>query len=142
MMPSLKEIDYYNPDKSTGTISGHIDTLIERGVVRRLTLPQGSRQRDLPNTFFVLSDGGYRLLQQHSLFLPQEEDIKDDHDRVEKTDQIRRFECAPRPTADVEYDHPLRGDGMTVVVPTDYDDSGTCGNWDNIKEYEQDTVLA
>lgn len=119
MMPSLKEIDYYNPSKSLGTLSGHLDKLIDSGIVRRLTLPQGDRARDRPSTYFVLSDEGYQLLERHALFFPSLREIREDHASVEKTDQIEQFELALRPTADVEYAHPLRGDGITTVNPAE-----------------------
>lgn len=141
MMPSMTEIDYYNPSKSTGTISGHIDTLIENGIVRRLTLPQGARQKGYPDAFFVLSDTGYKLLKQHSLYLPYADEIKSDHERTEKTDKIKRYECAPRPTADVEYDHPLQGDGMTVVAPANRDDSNsTCTKWEKVDDIGNEKI--
>ena len=121
MMPSPTELDYYNPSKTKGTISGHTDKLVEAEVVMRVVIPQGERQRDYPDTFVTLTDKGYNLLQEHSVFLPALETIKRDHERVEKTDQIRKYEFAPRPTVNVEYDHPLNGDGISVVNPEQHD---------------------
>lgn len=139
MMPSLKELDHYNPDKTMGTISGHVDKLVDAGIVRRVTVPQSYRQKNLPETFFILSDGGYDLLENHSLFLPEKEEIKQDHARVEKPDRIKEAERAPRPTVDVEYEHPLKGDGRTVVEPAD-DSDDACDNWE-VADTDQDELL-
>ena len=116
-MPSPTELDYYNPSKSKGTISGHIDKLVDAGVLMRVVIPQGERQRDYPDTFVTLTDKGYNLLEEHSLFVPAIDDIKRDHERVEKTNEIKKYEFAPRPTVNVDYDHPLSGDGISVVEP-------------------------
>lgn len=138
MMPSLKELDHYNPSKSAGTISGHLDKLIDGGIVRRMTLPQGMRNRSLPSTFYILSDVGYELLERHSLFIPDIDEIRADHARVEKTDTVKRYEQAPRPTADVEYAHPLKGDGMTIVTPSDCED---CSSWEDFDRNDPEELV-
>lgn len=115
MMPSPTELDYYNPSKSKGTISGHVDKLVDAGVLMRAVIPQGERQRDYPDTFVTLTDKGYKLLEEHSLFMPAIDDIRRDHEQVEKTAEIKKCEFAPRPTVNVDYDHPLNGDGVSVV---------------------------
>lgn len=140
MMPSLKELDHYNPSKSAGTLSGHLDKLIDAGIVRRMTLPQGRRQRNLPSTFYTLSDEGYELLERHSLFLPNLDEIRADHAHVEKSETVKRYEQAPRPTADVGYDHPLKGDGMTIVVPQGPEDEDGCKNWENVDEANPEEI--
>ena len=102
MMPSFEEIAYYNPNKGKSTISEHIDTLLDAGIVEQQTLPAGKRESHLPSTFYTLTDEGYDLLGRHSLFFPQLGEIRSDHARVRKTEKIRRFERAPRPI-DFEY---------------------------------------
>lgn len=131
MMPSLKELSYYNPRK-TGTVSGHIEKLVDAGIVMRVTLPQGERRRDLPSTFFTMSDHGYELLDQHNIFLPALVKIREDHARVEKTAEIEKYENAPRPTVDVEYPHPLKGDGEEIVDPRN-EDEDRC-DWDDVSD--------
>lgn len=126
MMPSKRELDYYNPSKSSGTISEHLDKLIDAGILVRVIVPQGQRERDLPNTFFTLSSEGYSLLSSHSLFLPNCDEIREDHNKVDKTEEIKRYEQARRPTVDVGYSHPLQGDGISVVDPTEYATELSC----------------
>jgi DNA-binding transcriptional ArsR family regulator len=120
MMPSKKELDYYNQSKSPGTITGHLDKLVESDILIRLIMPPGERRRDGPGVFFSLSDEGYALLAHHAIFLPELEEIREDHRRVEKTDEICRYEGSNRPTINVEYAHPLQGDGRSVVDPEEY----------------------
>jgi DNA-binding HxlR family transcriptional regulator len=117
MLPSLKELEHYNPSRSKTTISEHLDKLVDSGVVTRVQIPKGEQQRDKPRTFFTLTDAGYDLLQDHALFLPAIDEIREDHANVERRPDIVEYELAPRPTVDVEYDHPLRGDGTSVVDP-------------------------
>lgn len=117
MMPSLQEFNDYNPKWSKGTISGHLDKLVDGGVFMRVYVPQGKQQRDLPSTYYTLTDQGFELLERHRLLLPHLEEIRDDHARVEKTDTLARLKDAPRPTVNVSYDHPLKGDGRSIVEP-------------------------
>ncbi|QIO25572.1 hypothetical protein [Haloarcula sp. JP-L23] len=120
MMPSKSELDYYNQSKSAGTISGHLDKLIDADIAMRIVMPQGKGTRDGPSAFFTLTDEGYATLEHHALFVPDLDEIRSDHARVEKTDEIIEDENAHRPTILVEYDHPLKGDGRSVVDPCEY----------------------
>jgi len=95
-LPSLKELDYVNPSKSRSTIHGHLQTLIEVGVVEAATLSNDRRSRDLPYTFYGVTDEGRDFLERHGL-LRSEETLREIYDRVEKTEEIERYERAPRP---------------------------------------------
>ncbi|WP_135823453.1 helix-turn-helix domain-containing protein [Halorussus ruber] len=119
MSPSLQEFDDYNPSRSKGTLSGHLKKLVEGGILLRVTLPQGEQKRDRPSTFYTLSDAGYELLDRHELLLPRQEELRAELARTEKTQELVELENAPRPTIDVEYDHPLQGDEGAVVNPAE-----------------------
>ena len=95
-LPTLKELDYANPSKSGSTIRGHLDALVEAGVVERVELPPDRRSRDLPHVFYGISDEGREFLDRHGL-LRARETLREVYDAVEKTDEIRRYERAPRP---------------------------------------------
>lgn len=95
-LASLKELDYVNPSKSRSTIHGHLQTLIEAGVVEAATLPEDRRSRDLPYTFYGVTEDGRAFLDRHGL-LRAEETLREIYARVEKTDEIERYERAPRP---------------------------------------------
>lgn len=122
MMPSKKEIDYYNKTMSSGNLTGHLKKLEENNVVMRAIIPQGDRVRGNPSVFFTLTDEGYALLAQHSMFFPDIDSIREDHSRAEKTEEIKKCQQAPRPTVNVDYNHPLKGDGISVVDPQKYVD--------------------
>jgi DNA-binding MarR family transcriptional regulator len=96
-LPSLAELDYVNPSKSRRTIRNHIDALEDAGVVGRYELPPDERSRDLPHTFFGLTPEGRELLAEHKL-LRGETTQQQIYAQVEKTEKIRKYESAPRPS--------------------------------------------
>ena len=95
-LPTLKELDYVNPSKSDSTIRGHLDALVDAGVLERVELPPERRSRDLPHVFYGITAEGQEFLDRHGL-LRARETLRDVYDAVEKTDEIERYECAPRP---------------------------------------------
>lgn len=115
MMPSIAEVDYYIPSRQKATLTEHVEKLVEVDVLDWKENPH--RKRDEPGTFVVLTDSGYRLLDDHNLLLDELDDIRDQIAKTERTAKIRRYERARRPTVDVDYDHPLVGDGE-IVDPT------------------------
>lgn len=136
MMPSKLELDRYNPSKSPGTITGHLNKLTDEGVLIRAVIPQGERSRSGPTAFFALTDRGYSLLEKHSVFIPKLDEIRYDHARVTKPDKVKQYELALRPTINVEYNHPLEGDGLEVADPVEYADDFDDFDWDNQVEEE------
>lgn len=98
-MPSAKELKYMNPSKSRATILEHLDKLMDAGIVERVELSDDQhRARDLPSTFYQLSDEGWSLLEDHNVLVSRRDEIKDEYERVEKTDEIIRYQQAPRPS--------------------------------------------
>lgn len=97
---SVEELCYRNPDLSEENVRYHLRELEERGVVDGLEIPRGERTRELPNTFFAVTEAGLRLLRRANL----DEELgvwKAVYDRLERTDRIERIEgMAERPTAD------------------------------------------
>ena len=94
--PSMKELAYLNPSKSEGTLYQHLERLIEADIVEAYTLSGEERTRDLPYKFYGMSEQGKAFLDRHGL-LRAEETLGEVYERVEKNDQIERFERAPRP---------------------------------------------
>jgi len=82
--------------KSRTTIRQHLQQLIEAGIVEEVTLPTERRRNDLPYKFYGISEEGRQFLEAHDL-LRAEETLRDVYARVEKTDEIERYETAPRP---------------------------------------------
>jgi len=95
-LPTLKELDYVNPSKSDSTIRGHLDALVEAGVVERVELQSERRRRDLPHVFYGITAEGREFLDRHGL-LRASETLREVYDAVERTDEIQRYEDAPRP---------------------------------------------
>ena len=95
-LPTLKELDYVNPSRSRTTIRQHLERLVEVGIVEEVLLPEDRRRNDLPYKFYGLSERGREFLDEHGL-LRAEDTLRGIYERVEKTDEIERYENAPRP---------------------------------------------
>lgn len=95
-LPTLKELDYVNPSKSRTTIRQHLEELVDAGIVEEALLPGDQRRNDRPCKFYGLSDEGRAFLEEHKL-LRAADTLREIYDRVEKTDEIERYEAAPRP---------------------------------------------
>jgi DNA-binding transcriptional ArsR family regulator len=95
-LPTLKELDYVNPSKSQTTIRQHLQQLVDAGIVEEVLLPEDRRQNDLPYKFYGISESGRQFLEEHKLYRAQDT-LREIYDRVEKTDDIKRYETAPRP---------------------------------------------
>jgi len=95
-LPTLKELDYVNPSKSRTTIRQHLEELVDAGIVEEVLLPEDQRRNDRPYKFYGLSEEGRAFLEEHKL-LRAEDTLREIYDRVEKTDEIERYESAPRP---------------------------------------------
>jgi DNA-binding transcriptional ArsR family regulator len=95
-LPTLKELDYVNPSKSQTTIRQHLQQLVDAGIVEEVLLPEDRRQNDLPYKFYGISESGRQFLAEHKLLRAQDT-LREIYDRVEKTDDINRYETAPRP---------------------------------------------
>jgi DNA-binding transcriptional ArsR family regulator len=95
-LPTLKELDYVNPSKSQTTIRQHLQQLVDADIVEEVLLPEDRRQNDLPYKFYGISESGRQFLGEHKLLRAQDT-LQEIYDRVEKTDDIKRYETAPRP---------------------------------------------
>ena len=95
-LPTLKELDYVNPSKSQTTIRQHLEELVDAGIVEQVTLPRDRRQNDLPYKFYGISESGRQFLKEHKLLRAQDT-LREIYDRIEKSDDIIRYETAPRP---------------------------------------------
>ena len=95
-LPTLKELDYVNPGKSRTTIRQHLEELVDAGIVEEVLLSEDRRRNDRPYKFYGISEEGRAFLEEHKLHRA-EETLREIYDRVEKTDEIERYEAAPRP---------------------------------------------
>jgi len=95
-LPTLKEFDYVNPSKSQTTIRQHLQQLVDAGVIEEVLLPEDRRKNDRPYKFYGISESGRQFLEEHKLLRAQDT-LREIYDRVEKTEDIKRYETAPRP---------------------------------------------
>lgn len=95
-LPSFRELALLNPTKSESTVHSHLETLVAHGIVKSVELPPGERRRDLPHTFYQLTDGGRRFLEEHGV-LQAEDTLQAIYDAIDKPERLRRYESAPRP---------------------------------------------
>lgn len=100
-LPSLNELDYYNPSKSKSTIRNHLETLLEYELIEEQTLPEDERTRDLPWKFYGLTTEATALLEDGSL-MEAEETLQDIYALLELSDEMTRYAEAPRPDTDLE----------------------------------------
>ncbi|GAA0511908.1 hypothetical protein SAMN04488066_10493 [Halorubrum aquaticum] len=95
-LPTLKELDYVNPSKSRTTIRQHLQQLVDAGIAEEVFLPEDERRNDMPYKFYGISDAGREFLDDHML-LRARETLREIYERIEKTDDIKRYETAQRP---------------------------------------------
>lgn len=96
---SVAELAYRNPDLDDSTINYHLDEMEDRDVVTKLRIPTGDRQRDLPSTFYAVTEKGIDLLERASL-LDEVLVWQEAYDRMERSDEIARVEEMDRPEPD------------------------------------------
>jgi len=97
-MPSVPELNYTNPRVGRATIVEHLEKLMDAGVVGKAELPPGERHRDLPYTFYYLTEAGRDFLDRNDVL--DERVWSDQYERVEKTPEIREIEAMDRPKRD------------------------------------------
>lgn len=105
---SVEELSYRNPDLTEENIRYHLRELADRTVLERHEVPTGERTRDLPNTFFGVTERGLGLLERANL-TAEVALWRQVYAAMERTDRIREIEAMEaRPVS-------------SVVLPTDDD---------------------
>jgi DNA-binding HxlR family transcriptional regulator len=94
-MASVPELEYTNPDVKRSAITEHLQRLVDAGVVGRAELPPGERSRDLPHTFYFVTDEGRDLFDRNDIL--DREVWREQYARVAKTEEIERIEAMDRP---------------------------------------------
>jgi DNA-binding HxlR family transcriptional regulator len=93
-LPTLRELDSVNPGKSQTMIPQHLQQLVDAGIVEEVLLSENRRQNDLPYKFYGINESSRQFFEEHKLLRAQDT-LREIHDRVEKTDNINRYETAP-----------------------------------------------
>ncbi|NLV09477.1 ArsR family transcriptional regulator [Halomicrobium mukohataei] len=94
-MISVPELDYLNPDIERSAITEHLDVLLDTGVLAKATIPVGERSRDLPYTFYYVTEAGRDLFDRNDIF--DEAIWREQYETVQKTPAIREIEGMDRP---------------------------------------------
>lgn len=94
-MASVRELNHSNPRVERSAIEEHLRTLIDAGVVAKERLPVGERSRDLPHTFYRITDAARELFDRNDIF--DRETWREQYAKVEKPDDVLAAEQADRP---------------------------------------------
>lgn len=92
---SVPELDYLNPDIERSAITEHLARLVDVGVLGKTTIPVGERSRDLPYTFYYVTDAGRDLFDRNDIF--DEALWREQYEKVTKSPDIKEIEGMDRP---------------------------------------------
>lgn len=93
---TVAELDYLNPGVGRSAIVEHLGKLVDADVLEKAELPPGERSRDLPYTFYSLTDEARALFDRNGIF--DRATWREQYERVEKTAEIERIEAMSRPS--------------------------------------------
>jgi hypothetical protein len=93
-LPTLRELDSVNPGKSQTMIPQHLQQLVDAGIVEEVLLSESRRQNDLPYKFCGINESSRQFFEEHKILRAQDT-LHKIYDRVEKPDNINRYETAP-----------------------------------------------
>lgn len=122
--PSLRELSYFMPDTGRTTIVNHLETLIEWGVVEKRVIPEGDRCRSLPYVFYTISPYGREFIDLHELVPQSLEEMREDYLQIRTSDEITRYQDAPRDGAIVITDDREAEKFRTLYRAVEDDESG------------------
>lgn len=95
-MPSMTELDYLNYDVDRSTITGHLNKLIDAGVIGVAEFPPGERPgRGKPYKFYYITDDARELFDKNNIF--DSAIWRDVYVQVEQPDEIKDVEAITRP---------------------------------------------
>lgn len=93
--PSVRELDYMNPDLGEDAIRRHLSVLQDVGVIEEAVVEPGNRVRGYPYKFYLLTDHARALFDRNDLF--PVDAWRRQYARVEKSGEITELEEMPRP---------------------------------------------
>jgi len=93
---TVAELDYRNPGVGRSAIAEHLRKLVDAGVLEKRELPPGERRRDLPYTFYSLTEEARALFDRSGIF--DRGTWRSQYAKVEKTPEVERIESMERPS--------------------------------------------
>ncbi|WP_227378897.1 ArsR family transcriptional regulator [Haladaptatus halobius] len=94
-MPSMKELQYLNPDVDRTTILGHLRKLMDANVVDSVAFPDGQRPDEGPYKFYYITEQAGELFDKNGIFDP--EIRRPLYAQVEKPADVKHAEELTRP---------------------------------------------
>jgi DNA-binding PadR family transcriptional regulator len=96
-LPSMYELEELNPSVSDATVYKHIQKLIDKGIVKEVTLDDDQRRQGYPRKFHALTEEGREFLDDRNL-LAAEDTLQQIYDTItDKPEKMVKYENAPRP---------------------------------------------
>jgi len=96
-LPTAYEISQFCPDLSDDDVDRRLEELIDEDVVEGVRLPEDDRQDDYPDTFYGVTDYGWRFLMNHNLLDSEGIVLRWQDVDVDDPTMLARHESAPRP---------------------------------------------
>ena len=101
-IPSKKELEYYNPNVASSTLTDHLVRLEEVGLIEVVERDREGLERGQPYRFFQLTDAARELFDRNNLFEPDA--YRELFAEVEKTDEIKPPKLSTVQTNETESD--------------------------------------
>lgn len=93
-LPSMKELEFTTGLHRT-TIHEHVEALIDAEIVEVVEIPTGERSKGQPSKFYGITETARELFDRNNVFL--KDHWQELYDRVDKPNEIKQAEAAPRP---------------------------------------------
>ncbi len=93
-LPSMKELKFTTGLHRT-TIHQHLNALIDAEIVEVVEFPVGERTKGQPSKFYGITDAAREIFDRNHVYL--EEHWQAMYDQVDKPNEIKQAEGAPRP---------------------------------------------
>lgn len=97
-MPSKRELDHMNPSLTSSTISEHLTTLTNKGIIGQEQVDRSGNGRDTPESFYYLTDEARELFDRNNIF--DEAAYQAAYQEISKPNEIQTIEQIERPTPD------------------------------------------
>jgi PAS domain S-box-containing protein len=97
-LPTAYEIAQFCPETPDDEVRTYLDELVEEGIVRPVTLAAKRRKEGYPETFYGVTDYGWRFLMNHNLLDSEGLVLRWQDIDVDDPTKLAKHESAPRPT--------------------------------------------
>lgn len=96
-LPSMKELEFTTGLHRT-TIREHLETLIDAGLVELVAFRVGKQRKRQPSQFYGIAETAREFFNRNNIFI--EDHWREMYNQVDKPEEIKQAEVAPRPDLD------------------------------------------